>query len=315
MTSSVVHVAVGVVLNPQGQILIARRPAHVHQGDLWEFPGGKVEAGESLQQALQRELHEELGIDIRQARPLIRIPHHYPDKQVLLDVWLIEAFDGIPHGKENQPIEWLSPSALWVKPFPAANKPIIQAVNLPQSYLITGAFHGETDFLYKLHLALDKGVRLVQLRAKHMDEDTFISLARLAAEACHAHEARILLNADPGVVEDAGADGVHLTSARLMALSTRPLGADKLVAASVHNQEQLAQADKLAVDFSVVSPVRQTPSHPNVQTLGWQGFQLLTEQAQHPVFALGGMEEHDLSTIWRHGGQGFAAIRSLWGTK
>ena len=92
MPASVVHVAVGVVRNPQGNILIAKRPAHAHQGDLWEFPGGKVERGESLQQALQRELHEELGIDVTHARPLIRIPHSYPDKQVLLDVWLIEGF-------------------------------------------------------------------------------------------------------------------------------------------------------------------------------------------------------------------------------
>jgi len=313
MSSSVVHVAVGVVRNPQGKILIAKRPAHVHQGDLWEFPGGKVEAGESFQQALQRELHEELGIDVIDARPLIRIPHHYPDKQILLDVWLIEAFGGAPHGKENQPIDWFSPSELWEKPFPAANQPIIQAVNLPEYYLITGAFGDEADFLHKLHLALEKGVRLVQLRAKNMETDAFLRLAKSACETCHAHEARLLLNAAPEIVEGVGADGVHLTSARLLALSTRPLGWDKLVAASVHNQEQLEQAEKLSVDFSVVSPVLPTPSHPGVETLGWQGLQHLTDQATHPVYALGGMQVQHLPTVWQHGGQGIAAIRSLWG--
>ena len=313
MSASVVHVAVGVVRNSQGNILIAKRPAHAHQGDLWEFPGGKVEKGESLQQALQRELHEELGIDITHARPLIRIPHSYPDKHVLLDVWLIEVFDGEPHGKENQPIAWLSPAELWERPFPAANKPIIQAVNLPAYYLITGTFSNETDFLHKLHLALEKEIRLVQLRAKQMDNSAFIRLAKMVCEACHAHNARVLLNAAPEMVEQVGADGVHLTSARLMALSDRPLGKDKLVAASVHNQQQLGQAEKLSVDFSVVSPILPTPSHPGAQTLGWQGFQQLTEQATHPVYALGGMQTQHLPTVWQYGGQGIAAIRTFWG--
>ena len=313
MSSSVVHVAVGVVQNPQGKILIAKRPAHVHQGELWEFPGGKVEAGESLPEALRRELHEEIGIDVHHARPLIRIPYHYPDKQVLLDVWLIEAFDGTPHGKENQPIDWLSPSALWDRPFPAANAPIIQAINLPNYYLITGTFFDETDFLRKLQQALENGVRLVQLRAKDMDSDAFLRLAKLASEVCHTHEARILLNAEPAMVEEAGADGVHLTTARLLGLSTRPLGSDKLVAASVHDQEQLKQAEKISVDFSVVSSILPTPSHRGVQTLGWQGFQHLTEQATHPVYALGGMQVQYLPTVWQYGGQGIAAIRSLWG--
>jgi 8-oxo-dGTP diphosphatase len=313
MPASVVHVAVGVVRNPQGNILVAKRPAHAHQGDLWEFPGGKVERGESLQQALQRELHEELGIDVTHARPLIRIPHSYPDKQVLLDVWLIEGFGGEPHGKENQPIAWLSPAELWERPFPVANQPIIQAVNLPEYYLISGLFNDEADFLHKLRLALGKGIRLVQLRAKHVDTSAFIRLATAACEICHAHQARVLLNAAPGIVEQVGADGVHLTSARLMALSTRPLGRDKLVAASVHNQEQLRQAEKLSVDFSVVSPILSTPSHPGAQTLGWQGFRQLTEQATHPVYALGGMQSQHLPAVWQYGGQGIAAIRSLWG--
>lgn len=312
MSSSVVHVAVGVLRNPQGKVLIAKRPAHVHQGDLWEFPGGKVESGEILQQALQREMHEELGIDVTRFRPLIRIPYHYPDTRVLLDVWLIEAFNGTPHGKENQPIDWLLPSELWERSFPPANQPIIQAVNLPEYYLITGTFFDEAEFLLKLNRAFEKGVRLVQLRAKHLDTDAYIGLAKTACEACHAHDARILLNASPDVVEKVGADGVHLTSARLMSLSTRPLGSDKLVAASVHNQAQLEQANMLSVDFSVISPILSTPSHPDVDTLGWQGFRSLTEQAVHPAYALGGMQVKHLPMAWQQGGQGIAAIRSFW---
>lgn len=312
MSSSVVHVAVGVVRNSQGDILIAKRPLHVHQGGLWEFPGGKVEAGESLPLALQRELHEELGIDIQQCRPLIRIPHSYPDKQVLLDVWLVEAFSGVPHGKENQPIDWRAPAELWRLPFPPANRPIIRAVNLPDSYLITGSFTDTADFLRKLETALNHGVRLVQLRAKDMEVDAFISLAKTATEVCHQYGADLLLNTNPSLVEQVGADGVHLSSERLMALSSRPLGLDKLVAASVHDLEQLEQAERLGVDFSVISPVLPTLTHPHARTLDWQGFQQLTEQATHPVYALGGMQVEHLPEVWQHGGQGIAAIRSLW---
>ena len=312
MSSSVVHVAVGVVRNSQGDVLIARRPTQVHQGGLWEFPGGKVESGESPQSALQRELHEELDIDISRCRPLIRIPHHYPDKQVLLDVWLVEAFNGIPHCKENQPIEWCPPIELWSLPFPTANRPIIQAINLPDRYLITVAFADKTDFLRKLEVTLKRGIRLIQLRAKRFKNDAFIALAESAYAVCHDYGARLLLNAHPDLVEEVAADGVHLTSERLMALSSRPLGADKLVAASVHNEEQLLQAQKLGIDFSVISPVLPTPSHPGARTLGWHGFQQLSEQATHPVYALGGMQAEHLFDVWQYGGQGIAAIRGLW---
>ena len=312
MSSSVVHVAVGVIRNPQGDILIAKRPSHVHQGGLWEFPGGKVEAGEPLQVALQRELHEELDIDIKQCRPLIRIPHRYPDKQVLLDVWLVEAFNGVPHGKENQPIEWRQASELWNLPFPVANRPIVQAVNLPESYLITGMFADTADFIRKLRYALKNGVKLVQFRAKDQASDAFVSLAKSATDVCHEYGARLLINADPKMVELVGSDGVHLNSERLMALSSRPLGTNKLVAASVHNQEQLEQAERLELDFTVISPVLPTPSHPHARVLNWDGFQTLTEQATHPVYALGGMKAEHLPEVWQHGGQGIAAIRSLW---
>lgn len=312
MSISRVYVAVGVVRNPQGQILIAKRPPHVHQGDLWEFPGGKIEAGETRQQALQREMHEEVGIDVRHARPLIRIPYHYPDKEVLLDVWLIDGFEGNPHGKENQPIDWLTPSGLWERSFPAANQPIIQAVNLPETYLITGKYDGESDFIDKLQHALEQGVRLVQFRAKDMDPKAFVRLATIATQTCHANNARILINAAPELVQEVGADGVHLTSTRLLTLSARPLSADQLVAASVHNEQQLEQANKLGVDFSVISPILPTSSHPDAQPLGWDGFQQLTEQANHPAYALGGMQRQDIITVWQYGGQGVAAIRSLW---
>lgn len=125
------HVAAGVIVGPEGQILIAERAKHRHQGGLWEFPGGKVEPGETVQQALARELWEELNIHVGHARPLIQIRHRYPDKSVLLDVWRVESFTGEPHGREGQPLAWVCPEALVQYAFPAANVPIVTAARLP----------------------------------------------------------------------------------------------------------------------------------------------------------------------------------------
>ena len=123
-----VHVAVGVVVNAQKCILVSKRPDHVHQGGLWEFPGGKVEPDENVQQALTRELLEELAIEVVSSAPLIAIEHDYSDKSVLLDVWWVDAFTGEPHGREGQLWQWIAVGELRSLAFPAANKPIIDAI-------------------------------------------------------------------------------------------------------------------------------------------------------------------------------------------
>ena len=122
------HVAVGVILR-NDCVLIARRPDNVHKGGLWEFPGGKVETGETVIQALARELDEELGIVIGASAPLLEINHDYPGKQVLLDVYLVKAFSGTPCGREGQPLVWATLDQLADYAFPEANAPIIAALS------------------------------------------------------------------------------------------------------------------------------------------------------------------------------------------
>lgn len=313
MKADGVHVAVGVIRNPQGQVLIARRPESAHQGGCWEFPGGKLEAGESVRQALQRELDEELGIEVGRSRPLIRIAHHYPDRSVLLDVHEILDYVGSLHGRERQTVQWVAPAALADFDFPAANQAILRALQLPAWYLVTGNFADQAQGLARLEQALRHGIRLVQLRAPRLAAHEYTALARQAIRLCHAREARILLNAAPQLASELGADGVHLNSARLMAASPRAAVPPGLLrAASVHDLAELEQANRLGVDFSVVAPVFPTTSHPGAATLGWSGFQELAQQARHPVYALGGMHTRMLEQVWAHGGQGIAAIRSLW---
>ena len=125
---SVVHVAVGVIVNDTGQVLISKRSPDVHQGSLWEFPGGKLEPGETLERALIRELREELGIEAQTSSPLLQVRHDYGDKVVLLDVYVVREFAGEARGVEGQALRWVGVEDFKSYAFPAANEPIIEAV-------------------------------------------------------------------------------------------------------------------------------------------------------------------------------------------
>ncbi|GMQ89515.1 MAG: Nudix family hydrolase [Gammaproteobacteria bacterium] len=309
----VLHVAVAAIVNTAGQVLVSQRPEHVHQGGLWEFPGGKIESGESVQGALQREIHEELGISIVRQHPLIRIPFQYPDRSVLLDVWVVDAYQGEPHGKEGQPVKWVAIDSLSGEHFPAANQPIISALQLPSKYLITPEpTPTDKGFVKHLHACLDKGVRLVQLRAKNLDKDDYCALAREVIGLCHKYDAKILLNTEAGLVQALGADGIHLTSQRLQQTRERPLPTGYLVAASCHTLDELHSAQSAGADFAMLSPVLPTASHPDASPLGWPAFSQNVDRIAIPVYALGGMKPAHCETAIAHGAQGIAAIRALW---
>ncbi|MGO2415958.1 MAG: Nudix family hydrolase, partial [Cobetia crustatorum] len=292
------------------------RPATVDQGGLWEFPGGKLAPYETGLEALKRELCEELGIEITRAQPLIRIHHEYPDKHILLDVWETRQFSGEPFGREGQAVRWVEIADLYNYAFPAANLPILRAVALPREYLITPEEADEAIFETRLIRALDEdGVRLVQLRAKELDEAAYIARAEKALAICHARGARLLLNAEPAMLDKVDADGIHLTSVRLAELAEkgeRPIPDNKWLSASTHDQQQLDQAGQVVCDFVSLSPLRVTPSHPERPPLGWHDFQSLVEQACMPVYALGGMSRHDSDHARAVGAQGIASIRDFW---
>nr|WP_290985911.1 Nudix family hydrolase [Halomonas sp.] len=309
-----VHVAAAAIVSAdQKKVLIARRPSNVDQGGLWEFPGGKLAPYETGLEGLKRELHEELGVEIIRAQPLIRIHHEYPDKHILLDVWQVHEFAGEPFGREGQAVRWVPMEELVKYPFPAANLPILRAVMLPTEYLITSEEADEARFDAFLERALkEDNIRLVQLRAKALDEAAYIERAERALRMCREHGASLLLNGEPGLLEKVDADGIHLTSERLMHLDRRPISEQKWLSASTHDQAQLSKAAVLGCDFVTLSPLRTTPSHPEVAPIGWHDFQQLVERAGMPVFALGGMTRFDANHARAVGAQGIASIRDFW---
>jgi len=309
---SVLQVVAAAVFDAAGRVLIARRPQHVHQGNLWEFPGGKIEPGETPEQALARELWEEIGIRPTILRRLIRVPHTYPDRQVLLDVWRVDAFEGSPRGRQQQPLCWLQPDELSNYPFPAANQPIIAATRLPLHYLITPDLGDSELLLTGLAEALAQGIRLVQLRAPSLADSDYAALAQRAIALCRSHEARLLLNAAPELAVQLGADGVHLNRHRLAACSHRPIPRELLCAVSCHDAAALRKAQAIGADFAVLSPVQATLSHPEAQPLGWQRFEEQVWDTPLPVYALGGVGPADLKQAFAARAQGIAAIRSLW---
>ena len=304
-------VAVGVIRDEQGRVLISRRAAHRHQGDRWEFPGGKVEVGESVEAALARELAEELGLMVQRSWPLIDVTHDYGDRQVELQVRDVTHWSGLPVGREGQPLRWVSPEALDPAEFPAANQPIITATRLPSRYVISADCGEPSLWLATLDRALARGERLVQLRVR-LGGTARRSLALDALARCRRAGASLLINGTPDEVREIGADGIHLTAAQLVECTSRPLSSAYWVAASCHNAVELQRAIACGVDFVVLGPVKPTASHPDTCLLGWPAFAEAAATVPIPVYALGGMTPGDNDVARASGGQGIAGISGLW---
>jgi 8-oxo-dGTP diphosphatase len=307
-----VHVVAGVLTDARGRILLARRTAGRDLAGAWEFPGGKLEPGETAFQALDRELHEELGIRIHSMEPLIAVAQAYNDKRIVLDVYRVTRFSGKPHDREKQALAWSPPEKLCTYPMPPADRPVVAALTQPLHYLITPGLIGERGkFLQRIEQALLSGTRRIQLRVDPGESANLAGLATEVKRLCDMASAELLVNSDIDLAAQLHC-GVHLRAAQLMALAERPLPAGIPVAASCHNEAELRQAETIGVDFVVLGPVGKTPTHVEHAPIGWKNFVQLREHVSLPIYALGGMKPQDHDTARRNGAQGIAAIRGLW---
>jgi len=313
-----IHVAVGVIVR-EGRVLIARRPDHVHQGGLLEFPGGKVEPGETVQQALVREIAEETGLRLSETslKPVIGIRHDYGDKRVFLDVWRTSEASGEPEGREGQPVDWLEPDQLRDQDFPVANRPVIRALRLPGVLAITGAMTSQEDGLASLESGLEQlkasRATCVVLRAPGLSPEDYVRFASKAVALCTEQGLTPILHGSPGMFEAVpGAGGLHLPWREARVLASRPLPESVWLGVSCHDADQLTHAAALGADYVTLGPVQPTRSHPGRPAMGWERFEALVARAVIPVFALGGLGPGEENAVRRLGGQGVAGIRFWW---
>jgi 8-oxo-dGTP diphosphatase len=303
-----------IVRNESTEYLLAQRPPGKAYAGYWEFPGGKVETGESFADALVRELQEELGITVTEMTPWVTRHFLYPHAHVEIRFFRVTAWEGTLHPHEHTDTAWLETGAMaggkdleWmpVSPVLPANTPILRALALPEVYALTNAGEAGVD----AELARIERARpmLVQIREKSLDAQQRLDFARDVVARVHAYGGHVLLN---GSVEEAlavGADGVHLTAAALMACEQRP--ELPLVFASCHAPAELRKASALALDAVVLGSVNATPTHPGQLPLGWPGFADLIEGYALPVYAIGGMRGDDVAAAKAASAQGVAMMR------
>ncbi|MBT9589549.1 MAG: Nudix family hydrolase [Thiobacillus sp.] len=312
----ITEVVAAVLTQPNGRVLLAQRPPGKAYAGYWEFPGGKVEQDESLEIALSRELHEELGIIVSRAHRWITRIFTYPHATVRLNFFRVFEWQGEPHPHEGQILSWQQPDAVEVTPLLPANFPILKALALPS---VLGISHAESlgvdTFLARLDVALHNGLRLIQLRDKTLPEDARLLLARATVQHARRHGARVLVNGSLELARAADADGVHLDSSAAAGLSARPDYARSdsfLIGVSCHDASELAHAAKLEADYALLSPVLPTLTHPGAPALGWSAFAALAAASPIPVYGLGGLAHTDLALAQSHGAHGVALLRGAW---
>lgn len=315
MPDAIVDVAVGVLLTRNHQVLLGDRPSGKPWAGWWELPGGKLEPGESVMQALARELNEELDIKITAATPWVTYVHHYPTTTVRLHFCRVTAWDGEPQGLEGQQLKWVDVTAATSLPdlLPATYPPL-RWLQIPDRYLISPG-QGEAGFeafLSRLSLALERGVRLVQWREPTWCGPNMHNAFETVLAQCHRVGAKLLINSAHDQAMWTLADGVHFRCADAARLEQRPAAlTDVTVAVSTHNETELHMARAFGADFVVLGPVLPTASHPGAPTLGWEAFERLQQHAGMPVFAIGGQRASTLPQAQSRGAHGVAGIREL----
>ncbi len=306
-----IHIAIGVLCHRK-RVLTAWRSSHRPAGGCWEFPGGKVRVGESFAEALQRELYEEIGIRALLGLPVICLRYDYPDRKVMLDVHEVTASVQTVCARQKQFLRWYPVEKLREDDFPPANRSIINALKLPHLYAMTPSLKNSAQIMQSVHKSLNLSSdkpRLIVLRAPQLTD--YASVAERILPMTEASGAQLMLHDQCDLAKKFGDKiaGMHLSQSAFQRVLRRPVASDRWFAVSCHNLAEITQATEKGADFCVLGPVKDTSSHPQQPSLGFDTFAEIVDQANIPVFALGGMQPSDVEYVRRQGGQGVAGIR------
>lgn len=311
--SKVVEVAAGVIMDGHGRFLLGQRSEGAFYPGYWEFPGGKVEAGETPAQALVRELDEELGIRVQALRPWLVREHHYEHARVRLHFFEVHRWEGVVDDRVHSALSWQCADDLGVAPMLPANGPILKALRLPRFMGVTSTqTYGLGAQLELIEAGLQRGLKLIQVREPQMTHDELCSFVGEVCTRAKPWSSLVLINGTEREDLAKLADGIHLCSVDLMRLAVRPDAT--WVGASCHTREEVEHAAGLGLDYAVLGSVRETASHPGESGMGWARFTQLAARLPIPVFAIGGLGPADLDTSRDSGAHGIAAIQGAWGS-
>ncbi len=310
------QVAVGVLQRGDGRVLVARRDASRHQGGGLEFPGGKVERGESIECALERELVEELGIRPVTSSPLMTIRHRYSDRAVVLHARRVTHWSGQPRAASPEDCAWRHAADLDHWDFPAANRPLLAALRWPACSPVTPPLEtvAASGWQQALETMLSQSeARLLRLRLSGHGDAGASSLGWLREVAPGDPATRLLVNAPPEQVEAMPAwVGLHLPARQAGEWDVRPVSQQRLFSCACHDEHELERAESLGADLAYLGPVKATPSHPDAAGLGWSGLRALAERSVMPLYAIGGLAPSELADARASGAVGVAGIRGFW---
>jgi len=307
-----IHVACGALRDAKGYVLLVERPLGKIAALKWEFPGGKIESGETPREALDRELLEEISIRVTQARPLTLFTHEYAERKVTLHTFLVTAWEGELHGRESQRLSWENPffpRRLDVLP---TVHPILYALRLPDEYAFTRPDATETTILEGLG-RLRRG-SLLRLRLPRLSRSDYGALAHRVITESRRWALRVVLDRGEAMARLMCAGGVHFTQEQAKTLQPSDLAPvyNVLRFASCHDIGSLKHAEWLGLDAAVVGPVRATASHPGQAPIGWTGFDELVASTPMPIYAIGGLSLDDKDEAFSHYAQGVCGISAYW---
>lgn len=296
MTKAVLDIAIGLVFY-QGQVLVGWRTSDQHQGNKYEFPGGKVESGETALAACRREVFEEVGVDIVVWHPFDVVTHDYDDLKLNLHIFHAQ-LDASALLQVKTPWSWYTRAQLQRLEFPAANKNMIARLNWPTQIKISE----DIDALAQLGAdqALYWRIAAAQLNETVLQDFDASQLAGLIVNI----EIYNLLSPQ----HRQHITAVHFKQHQLMALKIGDLPLGQRCIAACHDLAAIQQAQAVGFDAVLLSPVQATASHPEAIGMGWQAFQQIAQQCHIPIFALGGLKPNDLDLAQRHGAYGVAGI-------